>query len=69
MTADAAGADFVMAESYDPLYGARPVRRYIEKNVTTLLSKWILAGDLQDHSAVTISSQGGVMTFSASPME
>ena len=66
---DAAGANFVMAESYDPLYGARPVRRYVEKNVTTLLSKWILAGDLQDHSAVTISSQGGVMTFSASPME
>jgi len=44
----------VLDLSYDPIYGARPVQRYIEKEITTELSRWIVAGNLSDHSVVTI---------------
>lgn len=40
----------VLDLSYDPIYGARPVQRYIEKEITTELSRWIVAGNLSDHS-------------------
>jgi ATP-dependent Clp protease ATP-binding subunit ClpB len=64
---DAMGIEYILQESYDPLYGARPVRRFVEKKVTTMLSRWILGGDLKDHSTVTLSSADNVMTFAATP--
>lgn len=47
--------DFLLAEAYDPVYGARPLRRYIDKHIITELSRLIIAGDLPDHSIVQIS--------------
>jgi len=51
---DTSATDFVLSEAYDPAYGARPYRRYLEKHVVTQLSKMILDGSLPDHSSVTI---------------
>jgi ATP-dependent Clp protease ATP-binding subunit ClpB len=42
-----------LAESYNPEYGARPMRRYLERNIITPLSRRIIAGELPDHSVVT----------------
>lgn len=44
----------VLAESYNPVYGARPIRRYLEKNIITPLSKRILSGQLPEHSKVQV---------------
>ena len=44
----------VLNDSYNPLYGARPIRRYLEKNIITPLSRRILAGELPDHSKVKV---------------
>jgi ATP-dependent Clp protease ATP-binding subunit ClpB len=44
----------VVEEAYDPRYGARPLRRYIERNLATELAKRIVAGNIPDHSDVTI---------------
>eukprot|EP00668_Euglena_longa_P002968 GGOE01003465.1.p1 GENE.GGOE01003465.1~~GGOE01003465.1.p1 ORF type:complete len:907 (-),score=152.93 GGOE01003465.1:259-2955(-) len=44
----------VLTDSYNPLYGARPIRRYLEKNIITPLSRRILAGQLPDHSKVKV---------------
>jgi len=46
--------DNILKTAYDPLYGARPLRRYLEKHVVTQLSKMIISGELQDHSQVSI---------------
>merc|ERR1712159_986909 len=64
------GLQFVLQEAFDPKYGARPIRRYLEKSVTTELSKWIIAGNLQEHTIVTISSPDGTrLQFSSEPKQ
>jgi ATP-dependent Clp protease ATP-binding subunit ClpB len=49
-------ADYILQEAYDPAYGARPVRRFLEKAVTTTLSRMIISGELVNHSIVHIES-------------
>eukprot|EP00056_Hartaetosiga_gracilis_P001119 m.42346 g.42346 ORF g.42346 m.42346 type:complete len:895 (+) comp10505_c0_seq1:328-3012(+) len=47
--------DVILEHSFDPVYGARPVRRYVEKSVVTSLSKMLLTGKVFPHSNVTIT--------------
>eukprot|EP01006_Ploeotia_vitrea_P032492 TRINITY_DN64695_c0_g2_i1.p1 TRINITY_DN64695_c0_g2~~TRINITY_DN64695_c0_g2_i1.p1 ORF type:complete len:684 (-),score=72.03 TRINITY_DN64695_c0_g2_i1:1634-3412(-) len=49
-----AALDFIVDEAWKPEYGARPLRRYIEKYIITQLGRLILEGKLSDHSTVTI---------------
>jgi ATP-dependent Clp protease ATP-binding subunit ClpB len=49
--------DLVLRKAYDPIYGARPLRRFLEKQVVTQISRLILAGDLPDHSIVHIEAK------------
>lgn len=44
----------ILAESYDEVYGARPVRRYVSKNIETLLAQALLEDKIQMDHAVTI---------------
>lgn len=46
--------DIVLRQSYNPTYGARPVKRYIEKHLATGMSKLIISGELPDHSKLRI---------------
>eukprot|EP01147_Barroeca_monosierra_P009528 gene9528-1762_t len=46
--------DVMLSKSYHPQYGARPVRRYIEKNLVTSLSKKLLAGEIPNGATVMI---------------
>ena len=46
--------DHAIAQAYDPAYGARPLRRWLEHAVVTPLSRMIVAGELRDDSIVTI---------------
>jgi len=55
---DASGKAVVIEQAYDPAYGARPVQRFLEREVATELSRWIIAGNLQEHSLITISGEG-----------
>ncbi|KAJ1734174.1 hypothetical protein LPJ61_001212 [Coemansia biformis] len=56
---DAVAVDHVLKESYDPLYGARPIRRFLEKHLVTALSKEIIRGGLPAHSTVQITHVDG----------
>ncbi len=49
---------YVIDQGYDPVYGARPLRRYIQKNVETMAAKIILGGDIHEGSTITIDSDG-----------
>ncbi|TPX55400.1 hypothetical protein PhCBS80983_g05342 [Powellomyces hirtus] len=44
-----AAADVVLEKSYDPLYGARPLKRYLERALVTKLSKMLISGELTEH--------------------
>jgi len=57
------GIDFIIKKAYNPLYGARPLNRFVEKEVTTELSRWIVAGNLRDHTVVQIGVADGKLSF------
>ena len=54
-------------EGYDPAYGARPLRRYIQRHVETLLSRKIVEGDLQPGTVLTVDVQDGSLIVTAAP--
>ncbi len=54
-----AAKDYIVDAAYDPQYGARPLRRYVQHTVETLLAKRILRGDLLPGSTVTVDVEGG----------
>eukprot|EP01087_Luapelamoeba_hula_P021069 TRINITY_DN729_c3_g1_i1.p1 TRINITY_DN729_c3_g1~~TRINITY_DN729_c3_g1_i1.p1 ORF type:complete len:891 (-),score=194.26 TRINITY_DN729_c3_g1_i1:593-3265(-) len=51
-----AALDLILERAYDPQYGARPLRRYIEKNVVTQISREIISGNLPEHSMLHIGA-------------
>ncbi|RAL40330.1 hypothetical protein DM860_006400 [Cuscuta australis] len=53
-----AALDVVLAESYDPVYGARPIRRWLEKKVVTELSKMLVKEEIDENSTVFIDAAG-----------
>ena len=55
--------DFIVEEAYDPAYGARPLRRFIQKDIETNLSKMILANKVPENSTVTIDSNGEKLIY------
>ncbi|MBQ7148988.1 MAG: ATP-dependent chaperone ClpB [Pseudobutyrivibrio sp.] len=57
-----AAKQFVIDQGYDPVYGARPLRRYIQKNVETMAAKIILGGDIHEGTTITIDSDGQTLT-------
>jgi ATP-dependent Clp protease ATP-binding subunit ClpB len=63
LTLDAAARDWLAAKGWDPAYGARPLKRVIQRNVQDPLAEMILAGEVRDGDHVAISSEGNVLTF------
>ena len=51
--------DFIVAESYDPAYGARPLRRYVRHTIETKLSKLLLSGRILPGQTVTADAENG----------
>ena len=47
--------EFILNNSYSIQYGARPVKRYLQKNVETQISRMIIRGDLKDKDTILIS--------------
>jgi ATP-dependent Clp protease ATP-binding subunit ClpB len=52
----AAAKNFVVKNGYDQVYGARPLKRYLQKNVETLVAKLILSGNVLPQSKVIIDA-------------
>ena len=51
--------NYIVEGGYDPMYGARPLKRYLQKNVETLAAKLILAGNVGRGDAILIDVAGG----------
>jgi ATP-dependent Clp protease ATP-binding subunit ClpB len=63
LTLDADARDWLAAKGWDPAYGARPLKRVIQRYVQDPLAEMILAGEVKDGDKVAISAEGNVLTF------
>ena len=54
-------ADMITDEGYDPIYGARPLKRYIQKTVETLSAKLILGGNISRGDTIRIVYEDGTL--------
>ncbi len=55
--------DLIVDSAYDPQYGARPLRRYVQHTVETMLSKRLLAGSILPGQTVTVDARNGELTM------
>ncbi|GBD26305.1 Chaperone protein ClpB 1 [bacterium HR30] len=53
---------------YDPVYGARPLKRLLQRELETALARQIVAGQIHDHSRVFVDYRNGQLTFEATPL-
>ena len=56
-------ADWLANKGYDPVYGARPLKRVIQKYVQDPLAEQILSGQVPDGSTVTVTSGSDRLLF------
>jgi ATP-dependent Clp protease ATP-binding subunit ClpB len=61
--------DFLVQNGYDPQFGARPLKRLIQKEIVNQLSKHILAGDIDKTSPVIVDVFDGVVVFRNDKLE
>ncbi len=54
--------DYIIEQAYDPVYGARPLKRYIQKYVETLSAKLILSGEVHEKDVIRIELKDGELT-------
>jgi ATP-dependent Clp protease ATP-binding subunit ClpB len=58
-----AAKEFVAEAAYDPVYGARPLLRYLQHHIETPLAKKLIGGTLRDGGDVTVDAQEGGLVF------
>ena len=60
-----AAMDAVITGGFDPIYGARPLKRYLQKHVETLAAKQILGGDIGRGDTILIDEKDGALVAKA----
>lgn len=60
-----AAADYIVEQAYDPVYGARPLKRYLQKHVETLTAKLILSDEVRAGNRILIDLEGASLTAKA----
>jgi ATP-dependent Clp protease ATP-binding subunit ClpB len=63
LTLDAVARDWLATKGWDPAYGARPLKRVIQRYVQDPLAEMILAGEIKEGDRVAIAVEGNVLTF------
>lgn len=58
-----AAKDHIVTAGYDPIYGARPLKRYMQKNIETLVARCILAGNVSKGAAITVDVRNGELVI------
>ena len=61
---DEKAKDFLVSKGYDPQYGARPMRRAVERSLEDPLAEEILKGSFHEGEPVQVSAEGDRLTFS-----
>ena len=63
MNLEAQTIDFLSESGFDPVYGARPLKRAIQKELETALARAVLSGEVKEGQHVTASIVDGNITF------
>ncbi len=63
VTVTPAAKELIIDESYDPNFGARPIRRYIQRKVETLIARRIVAGDVSGGDTLTVDVRDGELVL------
>ncbi len=63
-----AAKEYIAREGYDPVYGARPLKRFLQRQLETALSRRILAGTILEHSRVIVGVKKDQLTFETEPL-
>jgi ATP-dependent Clp protease ATP-binding subunit ClpB len=53
-----AAKEFIAAAGYDPVYGARPLKRYLQHQLETRIGRALIAGDIRDGATIRVELQG-----------
>ena len=56
---------FIAEAGYDPVYGARPIKRTIQKSVETEIARKLLSGEIREGTKLTVNVQDGRLSFSS----
>ena len=57
-----AAKQYIVDNGYDPVYGARPLKRFLQKHVETLSAKLILADEVREGDTILIDVEGDKLT-------
>ncbi len=63
-----AARDYLAEKGYDPVYGARPLKRMIQRELETALGRKLLLGEIRDGSRVTVGANSRGLEFRAEPL-
>lgn len=55
--------EWIAKSAYDPMYGARPLRRFIQHQIETQLAKEIISGNIHPNDVVKLDMEDGALTF------
>jgi len=56
--------EFIAVNGFDPIYGARPLKRFIQRNIETKLARAIIAGKVLERSVVNVTAENGEIMIS-----
>ena len=63
LTVTDAARDYIIDQGYDPIYGARPLKRFIQSRVETLIAKELIRGDRPAGSTITVDLKDGQLAL------
>lgn len=59
--------EFIAKAGYDPVYGARPLKRYLQRELETKIGRKLIAGEVQDHSVILVDVVSDALEVRAQP--
>ncbi len=57
--------EYIVKNGYDPVYGARPLKRFIQRKLETMIARTIIADDIEPYSVLKVDSDGNDLTLTA----
>ena len=62
-----AARSYIVAQGYDPIYGARPLKRFMQRSVETLIARKLIAEDVQPRTDLLVDYDGDKLVIDAEP--
>ena len=62
-----AARTYIVAQGYDPIYGARPLKRFMQRSVETLIARKLIAEDVQPRTVLTVDYDGERLFIDSEP--